>query len=104
MPRVSREQMARNHERVLQEASRLLRERGAGGVSVPEVMAAVGLTHGGFYKHFASKDDLLAQAGAAAFTARLTALVNLLETTPDRAAARAQFVSDYLSTRHRDNP
>ena len=103
MPRVSREQTARNHERVLEQAARLVRERGAAGVSIPEVMAAAGLTPGGFYKHFTSKDDLLAQAGAAAFTARLAALSDLAA-APDRAAAFERFLSDYLSVGHRDSP
>jgi TetR/AcrR family transcriptional repressor of nem operon len=104
MPRASREQRALNHERVLEHASRLVRERGASGFSVPELMAAAGLTQGGFYKHFASKDDLLAEAGAAAFAARLTAMVQLAETAADRDAARAQFVGEYLSAGHRDDP
>lgn len=103
MPRVSREQMARNHERVLAQASRLVRERGA-DVSIPEVMAAAGLTPGGFYKHFASKDDLLAQAGAAAFDARVTALGALARDAPDRDGAFERFLADYLSVRHRDSP
>ena len=103
MPRVSREQTARNHERVLEQAARLVRERGAAGVSIPEVMAAAGLTPGGFYKHFTSKDDLLAQAGAAAFTARLAALSDLAA-APDPGAAFERFLSEYLSVGHRDNP
>ncbi|RZT85684.1 TetR family transcriptional regulator [Pseudonocardia sediminis] len=102
MPRVSREQRALNHERVMEQASRLVRERGS-GVSVAELMASVGLTPGGFYKHFASKGDLLAQASAAAFEERLASLSRLAD-TPDRAAARERFVSDYLSTGHRDHP
>lgn len=103
MPRVSKQQMALNHERVLKEASRLVRERGADGVSVTDVMGAAGLTAGGFYKHFSSKDDLLARAGAAAFDERLAALARITEAA-DPTAARERFVSDYLSTRHRDQP
>ena len=104
MPRASREQMAENHERVLEQARRLIREKGADGVSVPEVMAAAGLTHGGFYKHFASKEALLAEAGAGAFAARSAALDDLVETSPDPATARARFLAQYLSTAHRDHP
>ncbi|WP_433786421.1 TetR/AcrR family transcriptional regulator [Actinomycetospora sp. CA-101289] len=102
MPRASREQMAENHERVLEEARRLIREKGADGVSVPEVMAAAGLTHGGFYKHFASKEALLAEAGAGAFAERSAVLDDLVDTDP--ATARARFVAQYLSTAHRDHP
>ncbi len=104
MPRASREDMARNHERVLQQASRLVRERGLGGVSVPEVMATAGMTHGGFYKHFASKDVLLARAGEAAFAERQAALDERVASASDRARAREQFIADYLSIWHRDNP
>jgi TetR/AcrR family transcriptional regulator, transcriptional repressor for nem operon len=103
MPRESREQTARNHTRVLEEASRLVRERGA-EVTIPEVMAAAGMVPGGFYKHFASKDDLLAQAGAAAFDSRLRVLCELADTAVDRGDAFERFLSDYLSVDHRDNP
>ncbi|KAK0340250.1 hypothetical protein LTR94_031317, partial [Friedmanniomyces endolithicus] len=56
--RVNREQMRANRERILSEAGRLFRERGFENVGVAEVMRAAGMTHGGFYGHFASKDDL----------------------------------------------
>lgn len=59
--KVSREQMAENRLRILTEAARLFREKGFDAVSVAEVMKAAGLTHGGFYGHFASKDDLIAE-------------------------------------------
>jgi TetR/AcrR family transcriptional regulator, transcriptional repressor for nem operon len=59
--KVSREQVAANRARILDAAGRLFRERGYDAVSVAEVMQAAGLTHGGFYGHFRSKDDLIAQ-------------------------------------------
>ena len=59
--KVTREQAAANRSRILEAAGRLFRERGFEGVSVAEVMHAAGLTHGGFYGHFRSKDDLIAQ-------------------------------------------
>ena len=65
--RVSREQAAENRERVLDAAAKLFRERGLGGVGVAELMKAVGLTHGGFYGQFESKEDLMVQACARAF-------------------------------------
>jgi TetR/AcrR family transcriptional repressor of nem operon len=58
--KVSRDQMAQNRRRILCEASRLFRERGFAAVTVADVMKASGQTHGGFYGHFASKDDLVA--------------------------------------------
>ena len=60
--RVSREQFRENREKILQAAARLFRERGFDEVGVADVMKAAGLTHGGFYGHFKSKDDLIAQA------------------------------------------
>jgi TetR/AcrR family transcriptional regulator, transcriptional repressor for nem operon len=53
---------AEKHRRILEEASRLFRERGFAGVSVSEIMKATGLTHGPFYNHFASKEALMAEA------------------------------------------
>ena len=58
--KVSREQMVEHHRRILDVASRLFRDKGFEAVSVAEVMNAAGLTHGGFYGHFSSKDDLVA--------------------------------------------
>jgi TetR/AcrR family transcriptional repressor of nem operon len=60
--KVSREQMAENRRRILEAASRLFRARGFEAVTVAEVMQAAGLTHGGFYGHFRSKDELIAAA------------------------------------------
>lgn len=60
--RVSREQFLENREKILEAAARLFRERGFDEVGVADVMRAAGLTHGGFYGHFKSKDDLIAQA------------------------------------------
>ena len=63
--KVSREQVTGNRARILEAAGRLFRERGFDGVSVAEVMRAAGLTHGGFYGYFRSKDDLVAHTLAA---------------------------------------
>ena len=59
--KVSREQVGENRRRILDEAGRLFRARGFEAVTVAEVMKAAGLTHGAFYGHFPSKDDLIAQ-------------------------------------------
>lgn len=59
--KVSREQFAENREKILEAAGRLFREHGFERVTVAEVMKAAGLTHGGFYGHFKSKNDLIAQ-------------------------------------------
>ncbi|MBS0057238.1 TetR/AcrR family transcriptional regulator [Yersinia sp. Marseille-Q3913] len=67
MGRVSKEQMERNRNNIIKVSAELFRERGLDGVSVNDVMAAVGLTHGGFYGHFSSKDELEALACKCAF-------------------------------------
>ncbi|MGQ5261918.1 TetR/AcrR family transcriptional regulator [Micromonospora sp. ZYX-F-536] len=84
--------------------SRLLRERGAGGMSVQALMAAVGLTQGGFYKHFRSKEQLVDISTARAFTEILSFLRSTIEDFPDRARARAELLRHYLSPEHRDSP
>ena len=60
--RVSREKAAEHREQIIDAAGALFRSKGFGGVGVAEIMKAADLTHGGFYGHFASKDDLIAQA------------------------------------------
>lgn len=62
MPRVSKEAKAESHARILDAAARLYRERGIEATSVGEVTKAAGMTHGGFYRHFESKDDLTVAA------------------------------------------
>src|SRR4030081_3118302 len=66
--KVSREQAAENRERILDVAAQLFRERGFDGIGVADLMKAAGLTHGGFYGHFSSKEDLMAQACERAHT------------------------------------
>ena len=65
--RVTRAQAEQNRAHIVTTASRLFRERGYDGVGVAELMAAAGFTHGGFYKHFRSKADLMAEASASGF-------------------------------------
>jgi TetR/AcrR family transcriptional repressor of nem operon len=90
--KVSREQMAENRRRILDAASRLFRDKGFAAVSVAEVMNAAGLTHGGFYGHFSSKDDLVAQT-----------LAHVLAVDTVGGRDIGAYVDDYVSPRHRDN-
>ncbi len=90
--KVSREQMAENRRRILEVASRLFRDKGFDAVSVAEVMKAAGLTHGGFYGHFSSKDDLIAQA-----------LAHALAAGAGEGGDFLAYVGAYLAPRHRDN-
>ncbi|WP_067681225.1 TetR/AcrR family transcriptional regulator [Nocardia miyunensis] len=104
MPRASRAQAETHRKEVLDAASALVRREGVGGVTVPEVMAAAGLTHGGFYRHFRSKEDLVAQACSTACAEKERERADLLEAGPDERAARRAFLERYLSPAHRDTP
>jgi TetR/AcrR family transcriptional repressor of nem operon len=86
MGRVSQAQAAENRERIVATAARLFRERGIAGVSVADVTAEAGLTHGGFYKHFASKDALVAEAVTRAFAEQAEA-VGATATVGEQAGA-----------------
>ena len=100
--KVSREQAAANRERIVDVACRLFRQRGFDGVGVVDLMQEAGLTHGGFYGHFASKEDLMAQAcerALAAAVARWGKLSGHADGKPLVAITR-----HYLSPRHRDDP
>ena len=59
MPRMSEAEKQKSHRRILDAAARLFRERGIEATSVADVMKAAGMTHGGFYRHFDSKEDLV---------------------------------------------
>lgn len=105
MPRSSRQQVAQNREAIEQVSARLFRERGLNGISVSDLMGAAGLTHGGFYGHFASKDELAAVACNRAFGESAERWTRKIEAAQgDRQAMRAAIAEPYLSTRHRDHP
>lgn len=90
---------AERHEAILDAAARMVRERGF-EVRVADVMREAGLTHGGFYAHFDSKDALLAAACARAL-AEMSGHVERAAQSPNPLAA---FRAGYLSTEHRDAP
>ncbi|MGH8389437.1 MAG: TetR/AcrR family transcriptional regulator [Pseudomonas sp.] len=104
MPRVSRKQADLNREIIVEAATRLFRERGLHGISVVDVMAAAGLTHGGFYGHFDSKEALAKEASERAFKQVGTRWRERAAGTDDKAAARRALIEPYLSTHSRDNP
>lgn len=104
MGRVSQAQAQENRARVVAAAARLLRERGT-DVSVADMMSAVGLTHGGFYKQFASKDALVAEATASAFADHEQIRAQKDEAHGgERDAARRDYIDWYLTASHRDHP
>jgi TetR/AcrR family transcriptional regulator, transcriptional repressor for nem operon len=92
MPRSSKQDTAKHRQQVIEGASELFRERGIDGVNVGELMGAAGLTHGGFYRHFASKDELAGLAAA-------HAIAKQAELLGDERA----FIEGYLSPEHRDD-
>ena len=94
--RKSREEAAETRTRIVRAAARKFREQGIVATGLADLMKAAGLTHGGFYKHFASKDQLVAEAT----TAALDTVLEEMAAHPTTSAA----VAAYLSARHRDNP
>lgn len=101
MARVSKQQMALNREAIVETSSQLFRARGLNGVSVNDLMAAVGLTHGGFYGHFASKDELAAIASRKALDDS-SARWQEISSQPEQNNLRT-LVELYLSPTHRDH-
>ena len=99
--RVSREKFAESRKRILDAAATLFRETGFDGIGLSDIMKAAGLTHGGFYGHFGSKEDLEAQALSLALARSVTDWSQLV----DSAAARplAALAGQYLSPDHREN-
>jgi TetR/AcrR family transcriptional repressor of nem operon len=95
------EQKERSHETILDSAARLLRHRGISGARVADVMKAAGLTVGGFYAHFASKEALIDEAMRRTGAENRTRLFTQIEEKPE--ADRAEVVlKRYLSAAHRD--
>jgi TetR/AcrR family transcriptional repressor of nem operon len=104
MPRVSREQTDKNRLLIEAASARLFKERGLNGVSVADIMASAGLTHGGFYGHFESKDELAAVACAHAFELSTTRWRALVDEGADEQTLVDALAKHYLSARQRDDP
>jgi TetR/AcrR family transcriptional regulator, transcriptional repressor for nem operon len=99
--RVSRQKASENRERIIATAGALFREKGFDGIGVADIMKAAQLTHGGFYGHFASKEDLIVQASERAMA---LSAVNWTEVTASaRKRPYAALLDHYLSPRHRDD-
>jgi TetR/AcrR family transcriptional repressor of nem operon len=101
--RYSPEHKAQNHENILSVAARSFREHGADNSGIGTVMKKVGLTKGGFYRHFESKDDLFVEAVARAFQEMGNGMVEVAKSAPEGLALRA-MIERYLSTRHANSP
>lgn len=102
MGRASREEKDQSRSRIVASAARLFRERGIEGASVNDVMKDAGLTHGGFYRHFASKEALVESALDAAFDQIVAPLEASLAAQPPQTAGE-RFRAFYLSADHLEN-
>ncbi|WP_093168871.1 TetR/AcrR family transcriptional regulator [Variovorax sp. YR216] len=93
--KVTKAQAQANRTHIVETASTLFRERGYDGVGIADLMAAAGFTHGGFYKHFGSKADLMAEAAACGVAQTVA---------KTEGADMVGYVQQYLSREHRDSP
>jgi TetR/AcrR family transcriptional repressor of nem operon len=101
--RYSREHKLETHSRIVKKASIRLRERGAHGIGVADLMKDAGLTHGGFYAHFDSRDALVIEAFTHAMDRSTERWRKLAEQTP-REKRFSIVVNTYLTSLHRDDP
>jgi TetR/AcrR family transcriptional regulator, transcriptional repressor for nem operon len=98
----SRAEKAKTHQRIVALASKRFREKGLAGIGIADLMKEAGLTVGGFYKHFSSRDDLVAEA--------MSSALGDWQRKADAAASGGppltfnSLVDDYLSETHRDRP
>ncbi len=99
-PRV---EVARTRERIVAGASAMFRERGLAGVSVADVMANAGLTHGGFYAHFASREELVAEAIRFALL-QSAQRIYLSALKAGDTPGYSKLIQRYLTVEHRDHP
>src|SRR5690349_2113884 len=98
--RVSRTQAEENRQAVINAASRLFREHGFDGIGLKDLMKSAGLTQGAFYKQFASKDDLAAQASERAFECGIRRWAAAVEANPKDPLGAVSAL--FLSMGHRD--
>jgi TetR/AcrR family transcriptional regulator, transcriptional repressor for nem operon len=101
--RYSLEHKAQNHEKIISVAARSFREHGADSNGIGTVMKKVGLTKGGFYRHFKSKDDLFVEAVARALDETGRGMVEVAKAAPEGQALRA-IIERYLSVGHANSP
>lgn len=101
--RRSAEDKAETRRQIVQTAGRMLRGRGLAETGVADVMAAAGLTHGGFYRHFSSREDLAAAAIESGFAEMRGRLQAIAVKAPPGKGLEA-VIDTYLTEAHRDRP
>lgn len=100
--RKSRKEAAETRTRIVEAASVEFRRNGVDGTGLSDLMAAAGLTHGGFYKHFDSKEQVVAEALAVAAETMVEAMESTLSASPGERGLRTA-IAEYLSAGHRDD-
>ena len=101
--RYSREHKQETHAKIVKKAAVLLREKGAHGIGVADLMKEAGLTHGGFYAHFESREALVIEAFAYAMDRSTERWRKIAEQTPPDKRL-ATIIQSYLTPVHRDDP
>jgi AcrR family transcriptional regulator len=99
MKQTTRNRKETTHERIVEAAARAIRRSGYGGTGVADIMKDVGLTHGGFYAHFASREAMLAEAADRAGAESVAKLARIAAAAPPRQAQHA-LMQAYLSKAH----
>ncbi|TSD83187.1 TetR family transcriptional regulator [Mycobacterium sp. KBS0706] len=101
--RKSRQEASETRRRIVDAASKEFRRNGINATGLSDLMAAAGLTHGGFYRHFSSKDDLVAEVCASAAEMLVASIGKEQADHPEKSPFEAT-VEGYLAADHRDNP
>lgn len=105
MPRITQEQKKLNRAKIVRAAGEGFKLHGIDGIGIEELMRTAGMTHGGFYNHFSSKEDLALEVCRQGFTDSLDALAAIRKAHPRSArAALRDMVDTYLTAAHRDHP
>ncbi|WP_199906951.1 TetR/AcrR family transcriptional regulator [Aeromicrobium chenweiae] len=104
VPRISQQQKESNRARILASAGEGFRTRGIDGIGIDEVMKTAGMTHGGFYNHFGSKEDLALAVLHQGFTDSLEHVASMVSESSSPLDALHAIVDNYLTTSHRDHP
>jgi TetR/AcrR family transcriptional repressor of nem operon len=99
----SKAERAETHKRIVKIASKRFREEGLAGIGIADLMKEAGLTVGGFYKHFDSREDLVAEAVSSAFGG-WKRRIDAAAAPGGPPVSYAKLIDDYLNEAHRDNP
>ncbi len=103
--KLTKEQAERNRQAIIQAAGEMFRQKGVDGVCLNELMKAAGFTHGGFYNHFATKEDLISEVLKDSFSQQTQAIKHACELGGEDAAKNFHdIIENYMTAEHRDDP